>query len=286
MAVPRSPAPSGRPQRSTGTSFEYLLTTAQIESSLNPAAQAATSSAKGLYQFIDQTWLATMKSAGAALGLWPLRRRHRADRRAVRGAGPAMRSTIMQLRSDPAASALMAGAFARNNAAQLAQAIGRSPTEGELYIAHFLGADGAGKLIGAVANQPQANAAAMFPQAAAANPSIFYTGSGSSRSVGDVYAKLTGRFEFSRNLAFNTGLRGSVAPATDTAGVTQAFAAVSSAPAMPDARPLFLSMFADRAQAVTQKVNQLWTQPGTGTSRPVSLFTDRPAAAPRKPTGS
>jgi soluble lytic murein transglycosylase-like protein len=50
--------------QSTGTSFEYLLTTAQIESNLNPAAQAATSSAKGLYQFIEQTWLATMKQAG------------------------------------------------------------------------------------------------------------------------------------------------------------------------------------------------------------------------------
>ncbi len=44
--------------RTTGASFEYLLTTAQIESNLNPAAQAATSSASGLYQFIDQTWLA------------------------------------------------------------------------------------------------------------------------------------------------------------------------------------------------------------------------------------
>jgi soluble lytic murein transglycosylase-like protein len=52
----------------TGTSFEYLLTTAQIESHLNPAAQATTSSAGGLYQFIEQTWLATVKSAGAAFG--------------------------------------------------------------------------------------------------------------------------------------------------------------------------------------------------------------------------
>src|SRR6185437_8328949 len=54
--------------RSTGTSFEYLLTTARIESNLNPQAQAATTSARGLYQFIDQTWLSTMKQAGPALG--------------------------------------------------------------------------------------------------------------------------------------------------------------------------------------------------------------------------
>ena len=55
--------------QSTGISFDYLLTTAKIESNLNPAAQASTSSAKGLYQFIDQTWLGTMKQDGAALGL-------------------------------------------------------------------------------------------------------------------------------------------------------------------------------------------------------------------------
>jgi soluble lytic murein transglycosylase-like protein len=47
--------------QSTGISFEYLLTTAKIESNFNPSAQASTSSAKGLYQFIDQTWLGTMK---------------------------------------------------------------------------------------------------------------------------------------------------------------------------------------------------------------------------------
>ena len=82
----------------------------------------------------------------------------------------------MRLRTDPAASALMAGAFARGNAAQLAQSIGRAPTEGELYIAHFLGPDGAAKLIAAASSQPRANAATMFPQAAGANTSIFYDG--------------------------------------------------------------------------------------------------------------
>ncbi|MEI9806035.1 MAG: transglycosylase SLT domain-containing protein [Pseudolabrys sp.] len=40
--------------RSSGVSFEYLMTTAKIESNLNPGAQASTSSAKGLYQFIEQ----------------------------------------------------------------------------------------------------------------------------------------------------------------------------------------------------------------------------------------
>ena len=41
----------------TGASFEYLLATAKMESNFNPKAAATTSSARGLFQFIDQTWL-------------------------------------------------------------------------------------------------------------------------------------------------------------------------------------------------------------------------------------
>ena len=52
----------------TGTSFEYLLSTAKMESNFNPKAGASTSSARGLFQFIDQTWLGTVKEAGAQLG--------------------------------------------------------------------------------------------------------------------------------------------------------------------------------------------------------------------------
>jgi hypothetical protein len=111
----------GRAARSTGASFEYPLTTAQIESNLDPAARAPTSSAKGLFQFIEQTWLGTLKQAGRALGLGDY-----ADaivptadgRYAV--PGPAARDAIMRLRSDPTTSAMMAGAFSRENAAQVA----------------------------------------------------------------------------------------------------------------------------------------------------------------------
>jgi hypothetical protein len=278
--------------RSTGMSFEYLLTTAKIESSLNPAAQAVSSTARGLYQFIDQTWLATMKTTGAALGYGRY-----ADAIVQNGAGQyevpdaAARNAIMRLRTDPAASALMAGAFARGNAAQLAQSIGRAPTEGELYIAHFLGPDGAAKLIAAASSQPRANAATMFPQAASANTSIFYAG-GSPRSVSEVYAKLTARFDAARSVAVTAGLRGTInaqEPVRDTAALAQAFAAVSAVqPAAQPAQPVFQGMFSDRAHGgLTQTVNQLWTRPGTDTggARPVSLFTDR-VPEPRKPSGS
>src|ERR1700709_730427 len=67
-AVPQITGAIRQASQSSGISFEYLLTTAKIESNLNPTAQASTSSAKGLYQFIDQTWLGTMKEGGAAGG--------------------------------------------------------------------------------------------------------------------------------------------------------------------------------------------------------------------------
>ncbi len=268
--------------RSSGISFEYLLTTAKIESNLNPAAQASTSSAKGMYQFIEQTWLATMKAGGAANGYG---RYADAITRTADGhyevADADTRAAIMQLRSDPAASATMAGAFTRANATQLQAAIGRAPTESELYIAHFLGSDGARKLIAAASAQPRANAADMFPQAAAANRSIFYDSAGHARSASDVYNKLSSRFEVARAINFTPDLAAAVKTqvaqgplpvtsrllpigttkpvARDTAGVTQAFAQASQiVPLVPDSRPLFQSMFTDRARkAVTQTVSSL-----------------------------
>lgn len=214
--------------QSTGISFEYLLTTAQIESNMNPSAQASTSSAKGLYQFIDQTWLGTMKQDGAALGLGQY-----ADAISRSSGGhyevsdPAMRAAILRLRNDPQASAMLAGALTRNNSTLVGSSIGRQPSNGELYIAHFLGADGAGKLINAASGRPQASAAAMFPNAATANRNIFYDHSGRARSVGEVYSKLTKLFDTARAVAF--------APLGGTTNVASA-ALPAAAPPLPAAK--------------------------------------------------
>lgn len=290
--------------KSTGISFEYLLTTARIESNLNPSAQAATSSAKGLYQFIEQTWLGTMKQDGPALGLGQF---SDAITRSADGrydvADPSMRAAIMRLRSDPKASAMLAGAFTRANAAQVGAAIGRQPSDGELYIAHFLGPDGAGKLINAAASHPGASAAAMFPQAAGANPSIFYERGGSPRSVSAVYAKLAGKFEVARAANFGVGTQIAEAaprppaavpvaipvaavplPAArqvppDTAGLTQAYAEAQAAaePPLADNKPLFQAMFTDRGgTAVAPKISSLWSaaQHEQAAVRALDLFTD------------
>ena len=183
--------------QATGTSFQYLLATAQVESGLNPRAGAATSSARGLFQFIDQTWLATMKQSGAALGYGQY-----AAAIANTASGhyvvsdPVMRSAILKLRNDPTANAIMAGAFTQSNAAVLSAKLGRSPSEGELYIAHFMGAGGAARLIALAAADPNASAASYFPIAAHANTSIFYDRStGAPRTLADVRNILTARYD-------------------------------------------------------------------------------------------
>jgi hypothetical protein len=184
----------------TGTSFEYLLATAKMESDFNPTAGASTSSARGLYQFIDQTWLATVKEAGGDAGYGQY-----ADAIAKTASGdyvvsdPAARRAIMKLRDDPAASSSMAALLTQSNSFQLTGKIGRRPSDGELYMAHFLGVGGAARLITASEDTPQASATKMFPSAAAANHSIFYDRTGRGRSVSDVYAVLSSRYTGAAN---------------------------------------------------------------------------------------
>src|SRR3954467_10669288 len=206
---------------SSGTSFEYLLATAKMESNFNPAASASTSSARGLYQFIDQTWLGTVKEAGAQLGYGKY-----ADAIARSPSGsysvsdPAARDEIMKLRDDPAAASSMAAVLTQSNSFKLTGMIGRRPTDGELYMAHFMGVGGAAKLIANAEDNPQASGAGLFPNAAAANRSIFYERGGRARSVSEVYSVLTARYASAANSpATRTAMASvGVTPASKVAG--------------------------------------------------------------------
>jgi hypothetical protein len=245
--------------RSTGTSFAYLLSTAKAESGLDPKQASATSSARGLFQFIDQTWLMMLKEAGPALGYG---RYAQAISAGANGrfevADPAERSAVLALRDDPAANAALAAAFTKRNAAQLASQLGREPTDGELYIAHFLGAAGAGRLITLAATSPDGPTAAAFPDAAAANRSIFYDRAGQARSHSQVYSLLVGRYDRAREATHAAGgLRGTqpVEPAP-LATVAQ------PAPAKPaDATPMFHGLFQNDARrgGVSSFVAELWS---------------------------
>src|SRR6202023_1945794 len=180
----------------TGASFEYLLATAKMDSNFDPKASASTSSARGLFQFIDQTWLGTVKEAGSQLGYGQY-----ADAISKSSSGsysvsdPAARDAILKLRDDPAASSSMAAVLTQSNSFKLTGKLGRRPTDGELYMAHFMGVGGAAKLISNAEDNPQASAARLFPNAAAANRSIFFDRStGRARSVSEGYSVLSARY--------------------------------------------------------------------------------------------
>lgn len=179
--------------RATGADFSYLVATAQRESGMDARARAGTSSAAGLFQFVEQTWLGMVSRYGAQHGLGEAAAaiQEGADGR-YRVADPAQRKAILDLRFDAGASAAMAGEYAGESARALSARLGREPSQGELYAAHFLGIGGAARLIQAADADPSARADRMFPAAARANKSIF-TANGAPASVGQVLANLTAK---------------------------------------------------------------------------------------------
>ncbi|MGM4928623.1 transglycosylase SLT domain-containing protein [Tardiphaga sp. 619_E2_N8_5] len=295
----------------TGTSFEYLLATAKMESNFNPSATASTSSAKGLFQFIEQTWLGTVKEAGTQLGYGKY-----ADAITKSPSGsysvsdPAAKAEILKLRDDPVASSAMAGVLTQSNSFKLTGEIGRRPSDAELYMAHFMGVSGASKLINNAANNPSASGAALFPNAAAANRPIFYDQSGSARSVSQVYSVLSARYDSAANsTATRTAMASAgvvtaqaVSPLTPSSNATflsrfpdlstaqvASFASDQSSSTAVQEQPIFRSLFqgGDRAQPVSPAVQELWGNrtsltstslpkaPEVGVPKPLDLFSDR-----------
>ncbi len=157
--------PEGALQRLTGrpgdTYYDKLRTK---ESGGNDSARAKGSTAVGRYQFTEGTWRDVMR-AHPELGL------------------------TVDGRKDSYQQERAIRAFTADNAAILEQN-GIVANEANLYLAHFMGAGGALQLLKA---DPGANAAQLFPEAAKANPSIFF-GKMGPRSVAQVIALQTKGF--------------------------------------------------------------------------------------------
>jgi hypothetical protein len=297
----------------TGASFDYLLATAKVESNLDPNLTMKTSSASGLFQFIEQTWLGTLRQAGRALGYGRYAdaiEQTPAGRYVVRD--PETRGEVMALRKDPTANAVMGGAFTQQNAAALTRQIGRPPSEGELYIAHFFGPGAAAKVIRLTRSNPQANAAELFPAAARANRPIFYDQQGNARSVAGVYAELERRYRVARVSpaqgpatvaaaralppapSVSPPVPGTSRPAPDTAAIANAFAAATvTKPAGPEpAGPVFHSLFHsdERRGAVSPVVAEFWgvgaARAGAGEAQAASAPALPAAAPPPAPAGT
>lgn len=178
----------------TGVDFSYLYNQARIESGLDPNIRARTSSATGLFQFIDQTWLATLHRHGAQHGLgWAASAIERGPSGRYRVADPAMRQQVMALRRQPEAASAMAAEFAADNRAHLENRLGRAVEPVDLYLAHFLGAGGATRFLRAHAASPDAPAAPAFPAQARANRAVFHDRAGNPRSYGEIRARFAAK---------------------------------------------------------------------------------------------
>lgn len=190
----------------TGIDFDYLLGQAQVESGLNARAAAGTSSARGLYQFIEQSWLAVVKKHGDGHGMgW-------ASDAIQRGANgrwtvdQSLRSQVLGLRNDPTAASLMAAEHASDNKTALEGALGRPATGTDLYMAHFLGLGGAKSFLSAMQANPDRAGATMFPAAARANRNIFYAANGSQRSLTEIYNRFAAKLDKGAAAVGATGL--------------------------------------------------------------------------------
>ena len=147
----------------TGVPEDFINALVKKESGGNVTAKAETSSATGATQFIDATWAAELTRVGDKLGF----------------RGDPKSEEAKALRNDPRWAMAVGAEYAKANAEDLKRALGRDPTHGEVYLAHFLGPQGAIDLIEA-GERDEPNAAKLFPKAAAANQNVFH---GSAKTV-------------------------------------------------------------------------------------------------------
>ncbi|WP_448189616.1 hypothetical protein [Azospirillum sp. sgz301742] len=181
----------------TGVNFAYLMEKASVESGFRTDVKSSSSSATGLYQFLDSTWLTTLKEHGGdhGLGKYADAIQTRPDGRPY-VADPEMRNKILDLRKDPNTSALMAAEFTKDNQDYLEENVkGGKIGSTELYMAHFLGAGGATKFLNAMQESPNRQAKDLFPEAAAANKAVFIDKeTGRGKTLKEIYDRFSAKF--------------------------------------------------------------------------------------------
>jgi hypothetical protein len=188
--------------RATETDPTLLMAIADKESSFSTAVKAKTSSATGLYQFIGSTWLKVVRDFGAKHGLEKEAKAINWVDDELEVADPAEKARILDLRRDPYLSALLAAEMLKRDRTRIAKRIGRELTDGETYLAHFLGPDDAERFLEKVVGAPGAAAVKLLPRPARANRSIFYARAG-RKLKGLSVAEVHGKFEKMMGLRFD-----------------------------------------------------------------------------------
>jgi len=199
--------------KKTGVDFDYLVNQARTESSFRTDVKASTSSATGLYQFLDQTWLGTMAKHGSKHGMNDLASQIQKD---FQGryfvSDDTLKTQILDMRKDPQIASIMAAEFASDNKQIVESKTGIKATSTDLYMAHFLGAGGASKYINAMKETPNMAAAELMPRAANSNKNIFYNSNGSMKSLVQVYKNFQAKIDHVTEVQ---NVKADTAPAVD-----------------------------------------------------------------------
>jgi hypothetical protein len=214
---------------STSTDFGLLMAQAQRESGFKADAKSSTSSAAGLFQFVDSTWLDMVHRFGDKYGVGDLAQQiTQTSSGKLVVSDASTKQKILDLRQDPTLSANLAAEYVKQNQSEMEQALGRPLSRGDLYMAHFLGAGGATQFLKALDSKGDTPAAQLLPDAAAANPSIFYDSSGRAKSVREIYQSVASKIEKDAD-AFAGGAPMMAAASTSAAAPSKAFTAASVA---------------------------------------------------------
>lgn len=156
----------------TGVDPKVLINMCAIESKFDPQARPFNprtgkylSSAVGLMQFLKNTWAEQLRAHGAKYGI-------------ALGTPP----------TDARANALMGAEYIKSNMKYLKNHVKRDLTATDIYLAHFLGPEGAAKFLKIDKDTP----AEMFmPEEAKANPGVFRDKSDRSRTASEIYNHFT-----------------------------------------------------------------------------------------------
>lgn len=249
----------------TGADFSFLMDKAATESGFNPSAKAKSSSATGLFQFIEGTWLHMVKEYGPKYGLGHLAEQIQNKNGKLCVDDCDAKSKILNLRKNPEIAALMAGEFSSNNKDFLAAHTDGPVGKTEMYLAHFMGAGGATKFLNSREDDGTAVAAKVFPKEAHANKNVFFdSATGRPRTLDQVYNFFNQKFNNGASPSLQSAVppaaRGSIPSAPAQSALT--LAALDFAQALPllfamgDTQPsTFNSGFAKSPSALAQKIS-------------------------------
>jgi predicted RNA-binding Zn-ribbon protein involved in translation (DUF1610 family) len=163
-----------RASRAVGADPTLMMAVADKESSFATEVRAKTSSATGLYQFIERTWLGVIHQFGDRHGLAREKALITRNGNQFIVADPQERERILELRREPYISALLAAEMLKRDTLRMEKSLGRPLTGGEVYLIHFLGPDAAETFIETMGESPNLAAADLLPRPAEANRPIFY----------------------------------------------------------------------------------------------------------------